>query len=184
MRCLYIMLMVGMLLNSACAGKNEQTKKIKEELRLFQEKAVILPNNMLAKCIDNIEPNSSLLGKPLRMVVYRNAQDCGPCSISSLLPLYLFILENEQNENFGAIVILQPSNIEELDKSLKNLRFRRTVFYDLDGSFERLNPHLPKDERFHTFLLDENNKVILVGYPVNNPKLKELYLKELNKKWK
>jgi len=54
----------------------------------------------------------------------------------------------------------------------------------LDGSFERLNPHLPKDERFHTFLLDENNKVILVGYPVNNPKLKELYLKELNKKWK
>jgi hypothetical protein len=51
----------------------------------------------------------------------------------------------------------------------------------LDGSFERLNPHLPANEQFHTFLLNEENKVVLAGSPVHNEKLKKLYLAELNK---
>ena len=60
--------------------------------------------------------------------------------------------------------------------------YGQTVFYDIDGSFERLNPHLPKNERFHTFLLDEHNKVILVGSPVDNTRLKNLYFSEIKKR--
>ena len=40
----------------------------------------------------------------------------------------------------------------------------------------KLNPHLPDKEEFHTFLLDEENRVLLVGNPVRNIKLKKLYL--------
>lgn len=43
------------------------------------------------------------------------------------------------------------------------------------GKFEDLN-EFPKNASFQTFLLDEKNKVLAVGNPINNVKVKELYL--------
>ena len=48
--------------------------------------------------------------------------------------------------------------------------------------FERLNPHLPKNRALHTFLLDENNRVILVGNPSRNEKIKEMFYKIVEEK--
>jgi len=41
---------------------------------------------------------------------------------------------------------------------------------------------LPKDNLLHTFLLDENNNVILVGNPVRNKKIKEMFYKIVEEK--
>ena len=175
-------LIVGMLLCSACAENNEHKKKLEAELRLFKKKAITLPDNMVAKnCDEQTPPDTALLCRPLKMVVYVNQSGCADCRLRALLPIYMFMLENQHYENFGVIIILNPSHIEDADYTLTDMRFHRTVFYDLDGSFERLNPHLPTDEQFHIFLLNEKNKVVLVGNPVHNEKLKKLYLAELNK---
>lgn len=37
--------------------------------------------------------------------------------------------------------------------------------------------HFPTDMAFHTFLLDKENKVVAIGNPIHNSKVKELYLK-------
>ena len=79
------------------------------------------------------------------------------------------------------VIILNSSDIIATEKLIFQKRFRYSVFYDLDGSFERLNPHLTKNERFHTFLLGENDEVLLVGNPALNIGLKKIYLNTLNK---
>jgi hypothetical protein len=94
----------------------------------------------------------------------------------------MFILENIHFENFGVIVIMNPSDIETADYTLADMRFHHTVFYDLDGSFERLNPHLPANELFHTFLLNKDNKVVLVGNPIRNEMLWKLYKEQIQNK--
>ena len=43
-----------------------------------------------------------------------------------------------------------------------------------------LNPNLTKT-RFNTFLLDKENRVVLVGSPANNDKLWELYKQQIRK---
>ena len=176
-------LIVVVSLCSSCAENNESKRKLKAELRKFQETAITFPDNLLAKHYDNqVSPDRSLLDRPFKMVVYVNQEGCQDCRLHALLPwIYMFILENRHFENFGVIMILNTSDMESTDDTLEELRFRHTVFYDLDGSFEFLNPHLPKNERYHTFLLNEENKVILVGNPIRNEKLKKLYLKKLNK---
>lgn len=63
--------------------------------------------------------------------------------------------ENKHIENFGVVIILNTPDIESSGYTLANMRFRQTIFYDLDSSFERLNPHLPANEQLHTFLLNE-----------------------------
>ena len=175
-------LIVVTLLFSACAGNNEYRKKPEAKFRLFKEKAFILPDNMVAQnCDEQMPPDTALLHRPLKMVVYVNQGGCQDCRLRTLLPIYMFMLENQHRENFGVIIILNTSDMEDANNTLTEMRFHRTVFYDLDGSFERLNPHLPTDEQYHTFLLNEKNKVVLVGRPVYNEKLKERYLAELDK---
>lgn len=46
---------------------------------------------------------------------------------------------------------------------------------DINNEFEQLNPHLPKNKAMHTFLLDENNNVVLVGNPLHNPKIEKMF---------
>ncbi len=55
-------------------------------------------------------------------------------------------------------------------------RIREIVAIRPDSSrlFLTTNP-IPSDYRFHTFLLDKDNRVVLVGSPIGNPKMWELY---------
>ena len=46
---------------------------------------------------------------------------------------------------------------------------------DLQDSLNVLN-RFPSQQEFQTFLLDKDNKVVAIGNPIHNPKVKELYL--------
>ena len=53
--------------------------------------------------------------------------------------------------------------------------FTYPVCFDLEDAFNRLN-RFPSEMSLQTFLLDRDNRVVAVGNPVHNPKVKELYL--------
>ena len=129
----------------------------------------------------NQAKDTALLKQPLKIIVYINRDGCEACKLQALVPVYIFTLQNKNLYKLGVIIILNTPDIVATETTLKQIRFRQTIFYDLDGSFERSNPNLPKDERFHTFLLDKNNKVILVGNPSLNIRLKKLYIRTFNK---
>lgn len=65
---------------------------------------------------------------------------------------------------------------------MKNNSLDYPVLLDTLGEFEKLNPHLPKNKALHTFLLDENNNVILVGNPLHNKKIEEMFNKIVEEK--
>lgn len=58
---------------------------------------------------------------------------------------------------------------------LENSYFNHPVCIDEDDAFNRLN-HFPSDMSFQTFLLDKDNKVVVIGNPIHNLKLGELYM--------
>lgn len=60
--------------------------------------------------------------------------------------------------------------------------FNHKVLIDINNSFRKSNPHIPKDAMYYTFLLDEDNKVVLVGNPLRNNSIKEIFLRTVNKK--
>jgi len=175
----YLFLLFISLLFLTCQNKSKQ--EITALLESFVNSQIVIPNNLLMKIHADKPLDSSLLTKSCKMIVYLNAKGCESCKMQALLSVYQFVLKNIHRKNFGVVIILNPTYIESSDHFLKNILFCHTVFYDLDGSFERLNPQLPKDERFHTFLLNQENKVILIGSPIRNAKLNKLYLAEIQK---
>jgi hypothetical protein len=83
----------------------------------------------------------------------------------------------EAGEGFAPIFLFSPprAKIRETLWAIDMAQLNYPVFIDEWGAFPTANPHIPTDSRFHTFLLDKNGKVVLVGDPVNNPPLWELY---------
>jgi hypothetical protein len=70
---------------------------------------------------------------------------------------------------------IHPRNMDEATFILQREHFLHPVCIDIQDSLNILN-RFPADERFHTFLLDKDNKVLAIGNPVLNPKIRELYL--------
>lgn len=56
-----------------------------------------------------------------------------------------------------------------------NLKFSTQVYLDSANTFARQNQHIPSDVLFHTFLLDENMNVVLVGDPISNKEINKIF---------
>ncbi|MDE5981041.1 MAG: hypothetical protein K2G61_03675 [Bacteroidaceae bacterium] len=76
------------------------------------------------------------------------------------------------------VFIFEPQ--EEKEEDVKTLLDRQAYpFLSVvvrNGSFSSANPHLPSSPLLHSFLLNKENKVIVVGNPARNDKVKELML--------
>ena len=73
--------------------------------------------------------------------------------------------------------IFSPKKNDEysVQLQLKNTYFNYPIILDTKGEFAKLNPHLPENKAMHTFLLDKDNNVILVGNPLLNSKIEKLF---------
>lgn len=69
--------------------------------------------------------------------------------------------------------------MKELRYLTRRNGFTYPVCFDEKDDFNRLN-RFPGEMMFQTFLLDKENRVVALGNPVQNPKVKELYLNLIN----
>jgi hypothetical protein len=67
-----------------------------------------------------------------------------------------------------------PKTEEELLFILKHELFAYPVFFDKKNELDKLN-NLPTNPLYQCFLLDKNNNVLIIGNPVYNQKIWELY---------
>ena len=76
------------------------------------------------------------------------------------------------------VFFFQSANVKELRYILRRDGFSLPVCIDADDSFNSLN-HFPGEMMFQTFLVDSENRVKVIGNPIHNLSVKDLYLKEL-----
>ena len=73
-------------------------------------------------------------------------------------------------------------DLNSIKAAIASSMFDYPIILDTLGEFEKLNTHLPKNRSLHSFLLDENNNVILVGNPLHNKKIEEMFYKIVEEK--
>ena len=82
------------------------------------------------------------------------------------------------NENVHFVIIVQNSDYHSFEHDAHHNIPDFPFVYDPTGLFLTVND-LPDDNRFHSFLLDRNNKILLVGNPLGNDNLWELYKRQI-----
>lgn len=121
----------------------------------------------------------------LKIVVFSDSTVCSPCEIKALTAWNHYMQLVQRSEGKLQLYFIFASNKKDAKSLLYTLKeyfIDYPVYIDTRGVFQQNNPHLSKNRLLHTFLLDENNNVILVGNPVRNLRVKDLYDKAIVQK--
>ena len=111
-----------------------------------------------------------------KVVTYIDSVGCTSCKLQ--LPRWKQLIEEVDSLTGGSVPFLfyfHPKDLKELRYYTRRDDFTYPVCFDEKDELNQQN-QFPSDMTFHTFLLDRDNKVVAMGNPVLNPKVKELYL--------
>ena len=111
-----------------------------------------------------------------KVVTYIDSVGCTSCKLQ--LPRWKKLVAEVDSLTDGRVPFLfyfHPKDMKELRYLTRRDDFTYPVCFDEKDELNRLN-HFPSDMTFQTFLLDNDNKVVAMGNPVLNPKVKDLYL--------
>ena len=141
---------------------------------------VIFPEKWASRIMGKDTLCGDMLQEKAKILVYVDSSGCSPCKME--LAAWSLRLEEIDTMHSRPVLLfmIDTPNMREIDMGLRAQGFEYSVFYDLEHQMGLLNPNLTKT-RFNTFLLDKENRVVLVGSPANNDKLWELYKQQIRK---
>ena len=132
---------------------------------------------------DQIDDITVPLNIPARLVIYLDSFSCTSCVISRLNELENFFnISKSSNGAFLPVFVFTPSEKEKNDNliniknSLKQNNIDFPVYIDFENSFLSNNRFIPEEQQYHMFLLDNENKIVLIGNPVSSDSLWDLYM--------
>ena len=114
-----------------------------------------------------------------KVVVFVDSVGCISCKLQ--LPKwkeFMHEVDSLSDGNVPFVFFFQTKNVRELRYILRRDNFSHPVCIDTEDSFYKLN-RFPGEMMFQTFLVDSENRVKVIGNPIHNLSVKDLYLKEI-----
>ena len=167
---------------SACSDR----AKLERDVNLIQSSPIDLCMDSLYRYSTNEGANSgqSVLVdmvdvSKLSLVIYSDETVCSSCAVKGMYVWNELIdsTKNRYGDSLPFYFIFTPEKeqIVDLKIALKRSGFNYPVYIDTLGVFKRRNKHIPDNKLLHTFLLDGNRNVVLVGYPLYNNAIKQMF---------
>lgn len=159
------------VLISSCAIDSQ--KEYEGVLSEWVGKEIIFPDSM--KTADK-----SMWSKErsdFTIVSYYDSVGCTGCrmKLADWNRLMTRIDSMDNDKVVDLIIVANSTNSDELSYLKRYNGFRHILIADPHDELNRLN-QFPDNHELQCFLLDSDNRVILVGNPVSNKKIKNLYL--------
>ena len=172
---LYILLLLFLL--TACKENNKE--KFALLVQEWQGKEIVFPQNMAFTRFVTEPVDYRIPDAEYKVLIYVDSTGCTSCKLQ--LPKWKELIahvDSATNGNIPFIFVFQSKDDRELQYILKRDNFARPVCIDRDSRLDKLNK-FPQDITFQTFLLDKDNKVKIIGNPVHNLAVRDLYLKQI-----
>ena len=171
MKTVFKLILIVIFFNSC----NSRQKDIQVIINEWQGKDILLPQQIAYKVLGRDTVCSDLWNKPYKIFTYVDSIGCSSCQMrldhwKSIIDLFTI-----QQLDVAVIFVVHSSNYKLLDKDLIANDFNHPIIYDYYDKFNKIN-HFPPIP-YRTFLLDKDNKVKLLGSPLDSPEIWELYKK-------
>lgn len=166
---------------ASCSQDAEVRKHI---LSMHENKVKISLDKM--KCVKPMDFKDSLCAGQksfkYRMIVFVDSTTCSTCLIDGIRVWNPYI-ENGIRKGIKHIFIVSPKHrqIEDVYISILYSYLNCEIYVDTSHVFRKENPQIPQERRYHSFLINNNDSVVIVGSPVDNPQIDSLinmYVKE------
>lgn len=126
---------------------------------------------------DSLGYNKKLQRESFKLVVYADSSECMSCATSKMHSWDTFLTSLHTKKDVTPIFIFSPkkNEMESLEVSLLLEKLNFPVFIDTGHVFVNTNKYISENPLLHTFLVDKNNHIILIGDPRRNNKVEELF---------
>ena len=169
------------LLASCCEFREEAMLRLVNE---WKDKSVIIPVRSVFTVQGKDVVDFNYRDAEYKILVYTDSIGCTSCKLQ--LPKWKRMIAEVDSLTGGSVPFLfyfHPKDPKELRFYLRRDNFTYPVCFEEDDYINRLN-RFPSDMTFQTMLLNKENKVVAIGSPVLNPKIKDLYLEIITGKKK
>jgi hypothetical protein len=118
---------------------------------------------------------SGLFQKEYKILLYVDSTGCSDCRLK-LLQWKQLIEESDSlfQDKLSFLFFFQPKNKKGIEFLFQRDNFDYPVLIDMNNTINRLN-QFPQPVEYQCFLLDKDNKIVMIGNPALNPKIWELY---------
>lgn len=155
------------------------TNQFDKNMEAFVKEPIHIPYQTMDKRVCSIYTDSLSSEKMLRIVNYIDTLDCSTCALSRLAAVEKEKKDMDELKDVGVVYVIETDTekAENVYFAFCNARIEGAVYLDTCYAFLRANPHIPDNPLFHTFVLNEQDSVVLVGDPFKNEKMENLFLK-------
>lgn len=178
---LYILLVLTLFFS--CQNKQKEEKKqIAQLVNEWQGKQIAFPENLIFTRYLIDTTDFQIPQSEYKVLIYVDSMGCTSCKLQ--LHKWKELIEYTDSVTQGKVpflFFLHPKDAKEIRYLLRRDAFDRPICIDIDDQLNKLNK-FPADMTFQTFLLDKDNKVAVLGNPVHNTAVKDLYLKHITSK--
>ena len=140
---------------SSCIKQHRDEDAGNQEIILSLDEMLLYPEHL----------RDTVFCPKFKYVVYVDSMECSPCKIAHLGIWNYF--RNELADNCAALYMIIATSrdmVHEIQEIHNQYRHRTPVYIDTLGVFERDNPQIASmTTEYHSFLLDENNRIVVVG---------------------
>lgn len=154
-----------------CACNNN---RVENEIRNLFGRQITFPTGYVSLSYHDSLSVDSLLTKDIKMVSYIDDLPCTSCGVRMLRSWAEEV--KEIDPEMAYVIVVQTQEKDVLFENIDSMRLSCPLMYYDTSVFGEVNK-LDVLARNKTFLLNKENKIVLVGEPFNNEKLSQLYRK-------
>lgn len=184
----YTFIILPFLSLSLLVNCRNSQDRITEAINEMRSRPVSIPFSKMSCWInDSVQNNRPWEQAELKLVVYTDSVACSQCTFKQLYLWKDFVeLENKYNDKFYIFFIIQSGSntTKDLTSNFHYTGLNHPIYIDSTNVFIKSNPHIPSEEIYHVFLLNENDSIILVGNPVFNAKIEDMLIKQVGESLK
>lgn len=127
---------------------------------------------------DSIQFVSKNLTEDYKLFIYIDKNNCTPCSFPAQdWKIRIRELQKQQNK-LGVYFIVHEKEYQEFKNIFEENNLIGLILLDKGKKFYKKN-NISSETFYHIFLVDQNNKVLMMGNPIGNDNLWQQYKEKI-----
>ena len=156
--------------------------QLRSQLKSLMASTIVLPEKIT--CVHNGEvfPMPEELRSRPKLIVFVDSTECSKCRIDNFVRYGSIFDLSRDTGAFEMMFLLstKKTDYRNIVEHLVESNPPYTVFLDSENKFRDDNPIIPDNSAMHTLTVDSDDRVILVGDPIYNESIMDLFQKMFN----
>lgn len=174
----FLFLCLATTLFHSC-NENREKKEVTRIVAEWQDKEIIFPQDLVFTRYGQDTIEYKIPEQGYKILLYVDSVGCTSCKLQ-LHKWSEFISEVDSltNHSVPVLFFFHPKDKRELAFLLKRDAINIPACIDDKDGLNAIN-RFPSRDDFQCFLLDKDNKVVYIGNPIYNPRIREMYLSRI-----